>query len=151
MRESVRIRTLRENRGVLEILLVKERPQEKIKESGEKFTKPAGWGLPGGRRQEEESLYQAAFREHREETGLEADISLEPSEMFDVESGDHTIYFYEAFEPIGEIGPLDSDIEIAVWVPLAEARRGIVGGLPVYQRHLNFIRREPYLLKNPAS
>lgn len=158
---SVRVLVLRDNPATRqpELLMVKERPQpQKQKDDGELFDKPAGWGLPGGRRkletnlpdgswQEEESLYQAAFRELREETGIEADISHEPIDSLDIGTNGYKIYFFQGTEPIGEINPQDPDIECAAWIPMEEAAMGIIGRTPVYHRHLEFLQTKLRELK----
>jgi len=63
-----------------EILLVRNK-----KEPREKFTKPEGWGLPGGGVEEGEEFCEAAFRELEEETSLtmkEVKISLRKEDIY---------------------------------------------------------------------
>lgn len=84
------------------------------------------WGLPKGAISKGETSEQAALREVREETGLEAEVveSLETIEYY-FRAGDMLIRknvdFYIMRFLGGEMQPQLSEVDDVEWVPLEEA------------------------------
>ncbi|MEO8216729.1 MAG: NUDIX domain-containing protein [Acidobacteriota bacterium] len=86
------------------------------------------WGLPKGAVSEGESSQDAALREVREETGLEARVlqSLETIEYFfrTPEGLIHkTVDFYLMKYERGQIEPQLSEVDDAAWIELEDAIR----------------------------
>lgn len=84
------------------------------------------WGLPKGAVSEHETPEQAAVREVREETGLDAEITskLDTIEYY-FRAGDTLIHKFVDFflmqHRSGELQPQLDEVDDAVWVPLEEA------------------------------
>lgn len=55
--------------------------KDKFDENGE-ITKPTGWGMPGGQREDDEHYIDAAYRELAEETGIKKVTILNRREVF---------------------------------------------------------------------
>jgi ADP-ribose pyrophosphatase YjhB (NUDIX family) len=88
------------------------------------------WTLPKGMREEGESPEDAALREVREETGLDAEIvrALEPVTYWFVSTKDRaryrkTVYLYLMRSTGGDLSRHDGEVDEARFVPIAEARR----------------------------
>ena len=80
------------------------------------------WTFPKGKPDRGETEAEAALREVREETGVEARIEKRIPEEFQGGTG-KTIYFL--MTPEKEAGVLDEETQSVVWVDCAEARRRI--------------------------
>jgi len=84
------------------------------------------WGLPKGAVSEGETSDQAAVREVREETGIEADIvsKLDTIEYY-FRAGDTLIHKFVDFFLMryrsGELQPQLTEVDDVAWVPLEEA------------------------------
>ena len=88
------------------------------------------WTLPKGTREEGETGEDAARREVREETGLDAEIvrSLEPITYWFVSTKDKarfrkTVYLYLMRETGGDISQHDDEVDEVRFVALADAPR----------------------------
>lgn len=84
------------------------------------------WGLPKGAAYQGESSEQAALREVREETGLEAEVvvPLETIEYFFRADGTLIRKFVDFFLMAhrgGRLAPQLSEVDDAAWVPLERA------------------------------
>lgn len=84
------------------------------------------WGLPKGGLDEGETLEEAAIREVREETGLEAEIegSLGDIRYFYVWEGVRvrkSVHFFLMRAVGGDVARHDHEMEDVRWFPLAEA------------------------------
>jgi len=71
------------------ILLVLNRKEERIRGQKQRFTKPAGWGLPGGSLEPGETEIEAVLRELEEETGI-------PAESIEIDFLNRDMIYYEA-------------------------------------------------------
>jgi 8-oxo-dGTP pyrophosphatase MutT (NUDIX family) len=86
------------------------------------------WGLPKGQIEERESPEQAALREVREETGLEAQVeaSLGSTRYFYVWEGDRVrkrVHMFLMRATGGDVADHDDEMEDVRWFPLEEAVR----------------------------
>ncbi len=86
------------------------------------------WTLPKGMREEGETGEDAARREVREETGLDAEIvqPLEPITYWFVSTKDKarfrkTVYLYLMRETGGDISRHDNEVDEVRFVPIADA------------------------------
>jgi 8-oxo-dGTP pyrophosphatase MutT (NUDIX family) len=89
---------------------------------------PPRWSLPKGTPSRGETLEQAALREVREETGIEARLVCPLREIaywFVLGGTRHakTVHFYLMEATGGDTANHDHEYELAEWFPLAEARR----------------------------
>jgi 8-oxo-dGTP diphosphatase len=93
------------------------------------------WSLPGGRREESETLAQAAVRETKEETGIvvEVDAVVHVSERLDADVHD-VFTVFRARVLFGELGVRhdDEDVSEVAWIPVDEASHR----MPWYQQGL---------------
>ena len=108
---TVRVRLINNKE---ELLLAFEGGQTIVKGDGSSFIKPYGCGLPGGRKKPDETPREAALRELKEETGLEADISDDPVKIFP--DRDHEIWLFSARNPRGELHINDERIHALKWI-----------------------------------
>ncbi|MGG1661285.1 NUDIX hydrolase [Brevibacillus sp. NRS-1366] len=102
---------------VVYVLLYSEAMDKVLTVKNEKF-----WSLPGGKREHQEMLNQAAVREVKEETGLDVEVSdlLHVSEK--VINEEHVTFITFRGEIIGgEMGTTDSEIQEITWKTIAEA------------------------------
>jgi 8-oxo-dGTP pyrophosphatase MutT (NUDIX family) len=84
------------------------------------------WGLPKGLIEPDEEPEDAALREVREETGLEAEIdgdlgSISYFYQWDGVGVRKTVRFYLMHATGGDVANHDHEMEEVRWVPLAEA------------------------------
>ncbi len=84
------------------------------------------WGLPKGGIEENEDLRQAAIREVREETGLEAEIEEDLGDIryFYVWEGVRVrkaVHFFLMRATGGDVSRHDHEMEDVRWFPLAKA------------------------------
>ena len=107
--------------GVIEVVIITHR-------SGEP------WRLPKGRVERGESLEDAARREAREETGLEAEIvdDLKPIDYWfwwrenEQRVRYHkTVHFFLMRCLSGDIADHDAEVEDVRWLPIAQAREAV--------------------------
>ncbi len=121
MSRTVRIRATRKNGEGLDcVLLVLETGEHKTINPNFSFDKGAGWGLPGGRVQPGEDIWNAAIREFKEETGLPGETIIPPDPAARIKHTEsHVILLFEAKDPDGALLPQDPAIVRAEWVPLA--------------------------------
>lgn len=117
----------------------------KTKQMPDGLMKPSGGGLPGGGKRDNETELEAAHRELKEETGLEADIN--PEHIFYTKKGNgQEIYVFAGKNPRGDLHPTDADILEALWVrwrwlehePKITSVR-LKRAFPVYSSHLRYI------------
>lgn len=102
---------------VVYVLLYDEAMDKVLTVKNEQF-----WSLPGGKREHEEMLNQAAVRETKEETGLDVKVGgiIHVSEK--VIHDHHATFLTFQGEIIGgEIGTTDSEIQEIAWKTVAEA------------------------------
>jgi 8-oxo-dGTP diphosphatase len=82
------------------------------------------WSLPGGKREDGETLQQAAVREAKEETGLDVVVSdvVHVSEKF---LGSHHALFVTFRAEIvgGNVETKDAEIQRVEWKPIDEAQQ----------------------------
>lgn len=85
------------------------------------------WSFPKGHVEPGETLLQAAARETREETGIEAELLEEyPLPVPSAREDDRrTVWFYPARYRKGELRAQQSEVSEAVWVKLSEAAEKI--------------------------
>jgi 8-oxo-dGTP pyrophosphatase MutT (NUDIX family) len=86
------------------------------------------WGLPKGLIEPEEEPPEAALREVREETGLEAEIdddlgSISYFYQWEGEGVRKSVRFYLMHATGGDVADHDHEMEEVRWFPLAEATR----------------------------
>jgi 8-oxo-dGTP pyrophosphatase MutT (NUDIX family) len=91
-------------------------------------SQPPRWSLPKGTPGRRETLEQAALREVREETGIEARLvgSLGAIDYWFTLNGVRhakTVHFYLMEATGGDTANHDHEYDLAEWFPLAEARR----------------------------
>lgn len=128
------------------VWLVKNKEKVKILPSGRMFLKPQKWGMPGGRKRDNENEVQAALREVKEETGgLEANILTEPIYVKDHHQGSHrqiTFVAYTATKKFRRVNPVnikDDDILACRFFLFQE-----LPSLKIYKTHRQIMN---YLLK----
>lgn len=142
--KTVRLRLLNKKN---EVLLVLEKAGKIItKTDGTSFPKPAGWGLPGGRVRPDETPYEAAVRELREEVSLAADIEFEPVDIVRSEDGRHEIWLFAAKDPTGEIAITETYIIAAKWIDWKWAQDTLDfqnKEYAIYRSHLRLIHSAP--------
>ena len=85
------------------------------------------WSFPKGHLEPGETLLQAASRETREETGIEAELLEEyPLPVPSAREDDRrTVWFYPARYRKGELRTQQSEVSEAVWVKLSDAAEKI--------------------------
>ncbi len=113
---TVKGRILRRERKGAEILMVLNKPR--YDEAG-KLTKPAGWGMPGGRFDpfQDGDFVDTAFREIKEETGL--DVCVDPDSVIPPEENpEYDIYVLDCALKGGKIRRRAEEIDDVDWVSL---------------------------------
>ena len=117
------------------------------------------WGLPGGKAHGGESLVDAAVRQVKVETGLEATdlqfVSLLEGEILSG-SRHHTYANFARFTAkcSGDLGPTDPEVLGVQWVPFAEVLSLVRFGPPpeVEERHpLFWIPTRDFLAGQPRA
>jgi len=104
------------------------------------------WTLPKGKLEPGESRLDAAAREVREETGLDARLGPElgTTSYVDSHGRDKTVWYWAATAAGGELAPT-KEIDEARWVPVEQAPEVLS-----YERDLEVLERALALIDSGA-
>lgn len=125
----------RNAKGIPEILLVKNK--ERRDEQGN-ITKPAGWGMPGGRTEDGELLTDALVREVEEETGYV--VCAEEKFLIEEHCETYSIFVFAAEVIGGKMRKQTSEVDEVKWCPLSNLPEGLYRG---DSRRIKSILRNP--------